>query len=167
MVMRDFERERSILISELDKVIEKSRFQAALDRIKSLLVSTHHHTHLNGELTSLVIDELHNDLPVGKKIIEFEKYFRDTTNLIRSDSLRRIAKGLQEEGLAISYYGRTWTKQQADWIYFETVLDLEKLRIDYQLEAHIVIHENHDTKSGTEKGFIDTRTGEGLMGKLP
>jgi hypothetical protein len=30
---------------------------------------------------------------------------------------------------------------------------------------NIVLHENLDP-SGTEKGFIDKRTGEGLMGKL-
>jgi hypothetical protein len=46
------------------------------------------------------------------------------------------------------------------------VLDVEKLWEKYQLGAHIVIHENLDPKSGTEKGFIDEQTGEGLMGKI-
>jgi hypothetical protein len=70
------------------------------------------------------------------------------------------------KGIEITYFGRAWTKQLADWIYFDTVLNVEKLWKKYQLGAHIVIHENLDPKSGTERGFIYEHTGEGLMGKI-
>jgi hypothetical protein len=51
-------------------------------------------------------------------------------------------------------------------IYFDTILDFDRLRKKFKLMDNIVLHENLDPKSGTEKGFIDKRTGEGLMGKL-
>jgi hypothetical protein len=51
-------------------------------------------------------------------------------------------------------------------IDFDTILDFDRLRKKFKLMDNIVLHENLDPKSGTEKGFIDKRTGEGLMGKL-
>ena len=164
--MRDFETEKLNLIQyiEIERGIAQSG--AALKKIKGLLESINTHSDLDGELSSLVIDELDNQVKVGKQIIDFEYYFRDKTNLIKSDSLRNIAKSLKNKGIEITYFGRTWTKQLADWIYFDTVLDVEKLRKKYQLGAHILMHENLDPKSGTEKGLIDEQTGEGLMGQI-
>ena len=164
--MRDFETEKINLIQEIEIEIGKTQFTATLEKIKGLLESINTHSDLYGELSSLVIDGLDKKIRVGVKIIDFENYFRDKTNLIKSVSLRQIAKGLQKSGIEITYFGFTWTKQQANWIYFDTVLNVEKLRNNYQLGAHIVIHENLDPKSGTGKGFIDEQTCEGLMGKI-
>jgi hypothetical protein len=85
---------------------------------------------------------------------------------IKSDSLRKIAEHLVENGYKITFFGQAWTKTSADWIYFDVILDLDRLRKDFKLNDNVVVHENHDTKSGTEKGFIDKITGEGLMGIL-
>ena len=164
--MRDFETEKNNLIQNIKIEIGIAQFGGTLKKIKGLLESTIAHSDLNGELSGLVIDELDNQVRVGEKIIEFENYFRDKTNLIKSASLRKIAKSLKTREIEITYFGRAWTKQLADWIYFDTVLDVEKLRNQFQLGAHIQIHENLDPKSGTEKGFIDEHTGEGLMGKI-
>jgi len=164
--MRDFKTEKNNLIQDIKIEIGIAQPDAILIKIKGLLESINTHSDLDGELSSLVIDELDNQVRVGEQIIEFENYFRDKTNLIKSASLRNIAKSLKNKGIEITYFGRTWTKQLADWIYFDIVLDVEKLRDQFQLGAHIVIHQNLDPKSGTEKGFIDEHTGEGLMGKI-
>jgi len=164
--MRDFETEKINLIQEIEIEIGKTQFAATLEKIKGLLESINTHSDLDGELTSLVIDKLDKKIRVGEKIIDFENFFRDKTNLIKSDSIRQIARSLKKSGIEVTYFGRAWTEQLADWIYFDTVLNVEKLRNKYQLGAHIVIHENLDPKSGTEKGFIDEQTGEGLMGKI-
>ena len=86
---------------------------------------------------------------------------------LKSDVLRKIAGRLVDQMVPITFYGQAWSKATGDWVYFDTVLDLEELRKEYALGETIVVHENHDPKSGTERGFIDTETGEGLMGKLP
>jgi len=164
--MKDFETEKSNLIQDIEIQIGIAQSDAKLKKIKKLVESINSHSDLDGELSSLVIDELDSKVRVGEQIIDFEKYFRDKTNLIKSDSLKKIAKSLKNKGIEITYFGHAWTKQLGDWIYFDTVLDVEKLRNKYQLGAHIVIHENLDPKSGTEKGFIDEHTGEGLMGKI-
>ncbi|MBN2596277.1 MAG: hypothetical protein JXR82_05785 [Marinifilaceae bacterium] len=95
---------------------------------------------------------------------------RDTTQhnieRIKSDSLRKIAEFLIKNGIQITFFGQAWSNVSADWIYFDTILDLDRLRIDFKLKDNIIVHENLDPKSGTEKGFIDKLTGEGLIGKL-
>lgn len=164
--MRDFETEKRNLIKDIEIEISRAQSHATLEKIKELIQLLNTHSALDGGLSSLVIDELDDGIQVGEKIIDFENYFRDKTNLIKSDLLRKIAKNLKKRGIEIDYFGHAWTKQIANWIYFDTVLNVEKLRTKYQLGAHIVVHENHDPKSGTEKGFIDEQTGEGLMGKI-
>ena len=85
---------------------------------------------------------------------------------IKSDSLREIAEYLIENGIQITFFGQAWSNTSADWIYFDTKLNINRLKRKFKLKDNIVIHENLDPKSGTEKGFIDKLTGEGLMGKL-
>jgi hypothetical protein len=164
--MRDFKTEKTKLIQEIDAAIGKAQSVKNLEKIKGLVESLNSHSDLVGELSNLVMNELGARNPVGEKIIDFENYFRDKTNLIKSDSLRHIAKNLKKSGIEITFFGFAWTKQRANWIYFNTVLDVEALRRNFQLGTHILIHENLDPKSGLEKGFIDDQTGEGLMGRI-
>jgi alpha-N-acetylglucosamine transferase len=81
---------------------------------------------------------------------------------LKSDSLREIKYLIKNGNFN---FGRGQSTS-ADWIYFDTILDFDRLRKKFKLMDNIVLHENLDPKSGTEKGFIDKRTGEGLMGKL-
>jgi hypothetical protein len=41
-------------------------------------------------------------------------------------------------------------ESSADWIYFDTILDFDRLK-KFKLMDNIVLHENLDPKSGTEK----------------
>jgi hypothetical protein len=45
---------------------------------------------------------------------------------LKSDSLR-IAKYLIKNGNRISF-GQAWSNTSADWIYFDTILDFDRLR---------------------------------------
>jgi hypothetical protein len=80
--MRDFETEKNNLIQKIEIEIGIAQSDAILKKIKGLLESINTHSDLDGELSSLVIDELDNQVKVGKQIIDFENYFRDKTNLI-------------------------------------------------------------------------------------
>ena len=86
--------------------------------------------------------------------------------LIQSNQLQEVARYLVSENIPITFFGQAWSKPSAQWIYFDTSLDLEKLREKFKLDENIVKHENLDARSGTERGFIDKTTGEGLMGLL-
>ena len=88
----------------------------------------------------------------------------DKIELIQSNQLREVAKFLISENIPITFFGQAWSKPSAQWIYFDTSLDIETLREKFSLEENIIYHENLDPRSGIERGFIDKNTGEGLMG---
>jgi len=56
--MRDFETEKINLIQEIEIEIGKAHYAATLEKIKGLVESINTHSDLDGELSSLVIDEL-------------------------------------------------------------------------------------------------------------
>ena len=85
---------------------------------------------------------------------------------IESEGIRSIAEHLYFKRIPVTYFGKAWGKATNNWVYFDTVLDLEGLRSKFDLGPHIVEHENFDPKSGTERGFIDLGTGEAVMGKV-
>lgn len=90
----------------------------------------------------------------------------DYTDQIVSYELKKLAKALIKENVKITFYGKAWSKVEANWIYFDTVLDIERIKSEFNFSENIVIHTNTDPKSGTESGFVDKTTGEGLMGRL-
>ena len=92
--------------------------------------------------------------------------YRNKTHLIESVQLRKVAEFLEAQNIPITFFGKAWSKATGNWIYFNTVLDLDHLRSHFNLDETIVVHENLDPKSGTERGFIDQTTGEGVMGRL-
>jgi hypothetical protein len=82
------------------------------------------------------------------------KFYEDTElhkiEQLKSDSLRN-SKYLIKNGNRISFFGQAWSNTSADWIYFDTILDFDRLRKKFKLMDNIVLHENLDPKSGTEK----------------
>ena len=87
-------------------------------------------------------------------------------NQLNSPTLQAIAKQLLRQNHRITYFGKAWGKPKGNWVYFDTVLEVEALKNEFQVGEHIIIHENLDPRSGTERGFFDTNTEEGLMGRL-
>ncbi len=94
------------------------------------------------------------------------RYFSDYSNLIRSTELRSLAKKLIKENTQITFYGKAWSENTSDWLYFDKVFDLKKMRNEFGLGENIIEHQNLDNKSGLESGFIDKNTNEGIIGKL-
>lgn len=164
--MKEFEIEKQKLLELLDYDINKHQSDNYLKKIKTTVKSLKNHSDLNGLLTRMVIDGIDFSYKSGEKLIEFEEYYRDKTNLIKSNSLKQLAKMLVRKGYKILFYGQAWSNQNSDWIYFDTVLDTNRLREKFNFGENIIVHENLDPKSGTEKGFIDNITGEGLMGRI-
>jgi len=163
---RDFEIERQALIEEIDVLLLRSNNNVLLS-LKNILLLQNQRKNINGTLTRLVIDALDSRFKIlGEKILAFENHFKDYSLSIQSKELQQIAKYLLNMHVEVGYYGKAWGNYHANWMYFEEVLDLEALRFKFSLGEHIKVHENLDNKSGLERGFIDTTTGEGLMGKV-
>jgi hypothetical protein len=84
---------------------------------------------------------------------------------LKSDMLNQIISYLIMNGGAITYVGQAWSSLESNWVYFDCVLDIEKLKKMFDPNNQITYHENSDPKSGLEKGIIDRLTDEGIMGK--
>lgn len=85
---------------------------------------------------------------------------------LTSDSIRAIALHLYHQQIPVTYFGMAWSGATNNWIYFDTCLDIEALRAQFEQGASLEFHENLDPKSGTERGLIDKNTGEGIMGRI-
>jgi len=164
--MTNFRTEKDKLLSELDFEIKRNPNNEILKSIKRNLKSYQSVSDLNGVLSRTVIDSLGFEFKIGEKLIEFENYFSDISNSIRSAKLRRLAKKLIKEDTPITFYGKAWSESKADWIYFDKVFDLKKIRNKFAFGENIIEHQNLDIRSGLESGFIDKNTNEGIMGKV-
>ena len=164
--MTNFRTEKDKLLSELDSEIKRNPDNEILKSLNRNLNSYKSVSDLNGVLSRTVVDSLGFEFKIGEKLIEFENYFSDFSNSIRSAELRSLAKKLIKENTQITFYGKAWSENTADWIYFDKVFDLKKIRNKFTFGKNIIEHQNLDNKSGLEIGFIDTNTNEGIMGKV-
>ena len=87
-------------------------------------------------------------------------------NQLQSELIRSMALHFYEQHIPVTFFGKAWGNSTNNWIYFDTVLDIEDLKNSFNLTESIELHENLDPKSGQERGFIDTQTGEAIMGKI-
>jgi hypothetical protein len=164
--MTNFKTEKDKLLSELDSEIKRNPDNGILKSLYRNLNSLQYVSDLNGILSRIVVDSLGYEFKIGEKLIEFENYFSDFSNSIRSAELKRLAKKLIEENTRITFYGKAWSESKADWIYFDKVFDLKKIRNKFEFGENIIEHQNLDIRSGLESGFIDKNTNEGIMGKI-
>jgi len=163
--MKQFQHEKTKLLQVLANESNQPQNTDILKLIEKIQLMCHH-TDFDRSFTLLISEAKGLSPALQNTLLDFDQYYQDKTNWIQSHVLRKLAKSLLENGIPITFYGRTWTRQTADWMYFDVVLDVDTYRKQLQMGDHIHIHENLDPHSGTERGFIDTDTGEGIIGKL-
>ena len=156
--MKDFQKEKEKLQIELQQLIKQFPAHQWLIALEQALEKMTTPADLDGSFKKVK--------KTIKKLATFEKRHMDKKNRIQSKELRKLAKKLKKKGHRVTFVGKAWSKQTANWIYFDTVLDIEALQSKYSLGDHIEVHQNLDPRSGKERGFIDTQTGEGLMWRL-
>jgi hypothetical protein len=49
--------------------------------------------------------------------------------------------------------GQAWSDNWREWVYYDCVLVLDKLRQRYNFPAFVEDHDNDDQRSGMEAGF--------------
>ncbi|WP_318308437.1 peptidase M16 family protein [Flagellimonas crocea] len=164
--MKNFQEKKTKLLQALQKEIDQPQKNKILEQVLDKVKSMQHHADFDRSLINLMGEASILSPHLKAEILDFDRYFRDKTRWICSDSLRDVATYLIDQNVTVSFYGRSWSNQTADWMYFDTVLDLDGLRTQFKMGDNIQIHENLDPRSGTERGFIDIKTGEGVMGRL-
>jgi hypothetical protein len=164
--MTNFITRKEKLMSDLNSEIANNPENEVLKSLKEILNSYALASDLSGSLGHIIVDSLEYDFKIGEQLIEFENFYSDLSNSILSTELRKLAKSLIKKNTRITFFGKAWSENTANWVYFDKVLDLKKIRKKMSFGENIIEHQNLDNKSGLESGFIDKNTNEGIMGKV-
>ena len=71
------------------------------------------------------------------------------------------------ESIPITYRGQAWSKSCREWVYFDCVLDIDRIRADFDLVSCVEKHEHVGTHDGQELGLVCTICNDGIMGRHP
>ena len=63
--------------------------------------------------------------------------------------LKPLENYLQTQGIAETYRGQVWSKNCREWIYYDAVLNPQKLKEKFQFDDTIKIHDYEDIKVGS------------------
>lgn len=74
---------------------------------------------------------------------------------------------LKASGIKETYRGQPWSKNCREWVYYDCVFDLGKIRERLLLPLFIENHVNDDNKSGLEAGFVCDQCKDGVIGVHP
>lgn len=69
------------------------------------------------------------------------------------DHLLKLDLELKNRGIKETSRGQPWTLNCREWVYYDCVLNLEKLKTRFAFPDFITIHVNNDERSGLEAGF--------------
>jgi hypothetical protein len=71
---------------------------------------------------------------------------------------------LKAKGIKEKFRGKAWGDNCREWVYYDCVLSLEKIKARYDFPDFVKIHVNDDNKSGMEAGFYCDVCKDGVMG---
>lgn len=83
------------------------------------------------------------------------------------EHLIELDKELKAKGIKETFRGAAWSDNCREWVYYDCVLDLEKIRARYSFPGYVETYRNDDAKSGMEAGFVCERCKDAVMGIHP
>jgi hypothetical protein len=87
--------------------------------------------------------------------------------MLECEHLRALEADLISTGAKETFRGKAWSTTCREWVYFDCVLDVEKLFYMYSLPSFVITHCNCDPRSGLEIGLICTVCKDGVIGVHP
>jgi len=81
--------------------------------------------------------------------------------------LKPLEDYLKTQGIAETYRGQVWSKNCREWVYFDAVLNPQKLKEKFHFDDTIHIHNYEDIKVGSELGLVCTLCNDAIMGTHP
>lgn len=83
------------------------------------------------------------------------------------EHLAELENELKSKGIKETYRGQPWSDNCREWVYYDCVLDAEKLKSRHNFPACVIISRNDDQRSGRELGFYCEQCHDAVMGFHP
>lgn len=80
------------------------------------------------------------------------------------EHLVQLERELLEAGIKVTYRGQAWSKNCREFVYFDCILDRNKIRERLCFPDCVKDHEHVGTHSGSESGFYCAQCKDGIMG---
>jgi len=81
--------------------------------------------------------------------------------------LRPAEQYMREQGAKVTSCCQPWTANCHVWVYFDAVLDCERLIAKLRLDPCVQVHDHRGTHDGSERGIICTVHHDGVLGRHP
>jgi hypothetical protein len=95
---------------------------------------------------------------------QLKELFRDTD---LCEHLKPAEKYVRDQGGRVVSAGRPWSANCHVWVYFDTMLDSDRLIKGLGLDPCVQVHDHRGTHDGSERGIVCTIHHDGLMGPHP
>lgn len=83
------------------------------------------------------------------------------------EHLKELDIELKAKGIEETFRGEAWSDNAREWVYYDCILNLEKLQQRFNFPDFVTIHINNDVKSGMEAGFYCEKCQDAVMGLPP
>jgi hypothetical protein len=83
------------------------------------------------------------------------------------EHLQPLEKFLRDQGARVVSSGRPWSANCHIWVYFDAILECERLIKGLNLASCTQVHDHRGTHDGSERGIICTMHNDGIMGPHP
>jgi hypothetical protein len=84
--------------------------------------------------------------------------------MLACEHLQALEADILLAGVQETFRGKAWSANCREWVYFDCVLDVEKLHYRYKLPDFVLVHSNDDRKSGLEAGLVCTICKDAVIG---
>jgi hypothetical protein len=82
------------------------------------------------------------------------------------EHLASLERELASSGALETFRGQPWSDNCREWVYFDIVLDVDSIKERSNFAPFVIVHENTDQRSGTERGLVCGVCKDGIMGRL-
>ena len=83
------------------------------------------------------------------------------------EHLAELDDYIKNKGIKELFRGKAWSKNCNEWVYYDCIIDIEKIKKKFPFNNCIKIHEFNDIKTANELGFFCDDCKDGIMGFNP
>jgi hypothetical protein len=95
---------------------------------------------------------------------KLKELFQDTG---LCEHLQAAEKYVRDQGARVVSAGRPWSANCHIWVYFDRILDSDRLIKGLGLDPCVEVHDHRGTHDGSERGIVCTVHHDGIMGPHP